>query len=303
MPASSGELSLTISRCIDHNLTELYKVVCVFVGCETHSTCRYKLVERFYALHGFAEGERGSLFKMKRTFIVMMVAAAFVLGFSAFALGDEVLLTENFDDGDLDPGMWNVRIVYLNADKEDKTWDGDPAYVTFQDDGQGGKRIVLRAYATEPADDPGVTMTLFTVEHYSNNYVLEFDMSVPFDGIGAYATTVFQQHPDSYPYWWLELHADNVFRVFTMHEGEWDCRFHSTPMFFAGILYKIKVENRPDKVRVTIMAEDGFVFAQSDWVPHDTGDPSYIAFTAMGAGGNVRGAIYDNIRLYVPDEW
>lgn len=213
--------------------------------------------------------------------VITLVVSLLVVGGSSFCLAEDVelVLFEDFSLRAPNPDFWNVS---------------ETGIFTYEDNELGGKWIHMVG--------DGVTVLIETKDEFPSNYILEYDFMQPSDAMGSYGTVVFHPNPTAgHSYYWLEFGEQNMFGVYIKSDGYWQNLWCSTPMYFADRIYKVRIENEPERVRIILMADDGFELDDSGWLPHDPGDASRIAFSAMGSGA-ARGAKYGNIRIYVPTE-
>lgn len=203
--------------------------------------------------------------------LALTVALSVVTG-ALFAAPWREELRDGFDDGKLDPLVWNLVPDRATV----PAWDarGGGKAVHFRS--EGGDRGMVTALRPEPP------------------YRLTFEFLQPAAEAGGYRLVV--HHPSRYDnLWWLEV-GSNDFAVWTTHLGGWAPRWTGDNLH-PDTWYRVTIFCEPERVQVTIADVAGTVVAISDGLSHDDlPDPGGVMFGAH-SGGGLRGAVFDNVRL------
>lgn len=126
---------------------------------------------------------------------------------------------------------------------------------------------------------------------------LGFDFLQPSEEAGGYRLVAAHWTVEGQSFW-FEFDRTSL-AVWTISEGTWEARW-TTDGFRTDTWYRAEIENEAERVRVRVAGEDGKLLAESPWLAHDLVTAGAVGFIA-GSGGGLRGCLYDNIVLSVPE--
>ncbi|MCD6351796.1 MAG: hypothetical protein J7M26_06725, partial [Armatimonadetes bacterium] len=202
---------------------------------------------------------------------------ALATGVMMALLAQFVPLQESFDGGTVG-SQWKINLGSKGSYARYEPRNGGKCLHLFGD--HAGAVLVTRSPVADLA------------------YTLEYDFYQPAKETGGYQAVVQHSRPEGHAYWWLEYGPGRFF-LYTVAGGQWYNRWQGGGLP-ADRWYHIVVRNTPTSVQVRVYDEAGEkLLRQSEAIPHDTGSPGALVFSATGTEKGVWGMKLDQIALDV----